>query len=596
MTNRLTPQLRWFLTQLRPLLRAHLLSLLLIVLSSLTFLLDPLIMKWLIDKVLPKRDTTLLMVAAVGVGGVYLCQLGCNAFGAVLSFRTVQRLVYSIRLALLEQINRLSANFHESVPLGEKLFRIEQDVDQVAELGAMVVPSVIQTAFMAVFVVSTMFILNLRLTCVLIPLMPIFFILRRRYEIRLRRAADSVQEESSKENDFLQEHLNSVMQIQLLRQEDRQTRAFMSQARAKMRAVTYRNVQEILFRTWYLGVIAVGLITILCYGGYQVFVGVLTLGGFVAFYSYLARLFAPLNAAIEIYSRLNRLNASLRRILEIIEEKPSVLERLEAVQLPQRTEGTIVLQSVCFRYRDSPAVLTGLELAVKAGEKVALVGISGSGKSTIAKLMARLYDVNQGVICIDGIDIRDVTLASLRAAVCYVPQEPVLFNRSIKENLLLGNPSATSRELGEAVEIAGLTELLSSFPGGWNTQAGPRGNFLSGGERQRVALARAILQKPSVFLLDESTSALDVPSERRAYANLTQYFKERTCVFVSHRVSALTWVDRIIVLNQGVIEAQGSHDQLIQRGGLYARLYKTGPLSEGNSSVHSGSFESVSPS
>src|SRR5260370_4747082 len=551
MTKRLSPQLRWFLFQLRPLLKAHLLSVLLIVLASLTFLLDPLILKWLIDIVLPKRDARLLVVAVACIAGIYICQLSCYAAGGVLSFQTVQKLVFFIRLNLLEQINRLSADCHETVPLGEKLYRIEQDVDQVAEVGWLIVVAGLQEGFGALFVVRKMLALNARLACVLLPLMPLFVFLKRQYETRLRGAADIAQEESSKENNFLQEHLSSVVQIQLLRQEETQTRAFISRARAKMEALHRRNIQEILFRTWFLGVVAIGMIAILSYGGYQVFLGALTVGGFVAFYSYLARLFAPLSAAVDIYSRLNRLNSSLRRILKIIEEKPSVCESPTAVELPRRTQAGVILEGVLFGYRDNQHVLTGLNLEIRTGEKIALVGCSGSGKSTVAKLIARLYDVNKGVVRIDGMDVRDATLASLRSTVCYVPQEAILFDRSIKENLLLGKPTASSDELCEAVEVAGLATLIHSMPRGWDTQVGPRGTFLSGGERQRLSLARAVLQKPSIFLLDESTSALDVPSERQVYVNLTKHFASRTILFVSHRVSALTWTDRIVVLNQG---------------------------------------------
>jgi len=587
MTKRHTPQLKWFFFQLRPLLQAHLLSVLLIVLASLTFLLDPLILKWLIDIVLPKRDARLLMVAVACIAGIYICQLSCYAAGGVLSFQTVQKLVFSIRLKLLEQINRLSADFHERVPLGEKLYRIEQDVDQVAELGSTIVPSILQTAFTAIFVLSTMFVLNLRLTGVLLPLMPLFVFLKRQYETRLRRAADSAQEESSKENNFLQEHLSSVVQIQLLCQEETQTRAFISRARAKMEALHRRNIQEILFRTWFLGVVAIGMIAILSYGGDQVFLGALTVGGFVAFYSYLARLFAPLTAAVDIYSRLNRLNSSLRRILKIIDEKPSVCESPMAVELPRRTQAGVILEGVFFGYPDNPHVLTGLNLEIRKGEKIALVGRSGSGKSTVTKLIARLYDVNKGVVRIDGMDVRDATLASLRSRLCYVPQEAILFDRSIKENLLLGKPDASIERLWEAIELAGLTPLIHSLPRGWDTPVGPRGTFLSGGERQRLALARAVLRRPSVFLLDEATSALDVPSERQVYVNLTQHFAEHTILFISHRVSALTWTDRIVVLNQGVIEEQGTHDQLIERGRLYPHLYKTASLLGENSQLYS---------
>jgi ABC-type multidrug transport system fused ATPase/permease subunit len=281
------------------------------------------------------------------------------------------------------------------------------------------------------------------------------------------------------------------------------------------------------------------------------------------------------------------LNSSLRRILKIIDEKPSVCESPTAAELPRRKKAGIILEGVFFGYRDNPHVLTGLNLEIRTGEKIALVGCSGSGKSTVAKLIARLYDVNKGVVRIDGMDVRDATLASLRSRLCYVPQEAILFDRSIKENLLLGKTDASIEELWEAVEVAGLTPLIHSLPRGWDTPVGPRGTFLSGGERQRLALARAVLQKPSVFLLDEATSALDVPSERQVYINLTQHFAEHTILFVSHRVSALTWTDRIVVLSQGVIEEQGTHDQLIERGGLYPHLYKTAHSSDGSAPVWS---------
>ena len=217
-------------------------------------------------------------------------------------------------------------------------------------------------------------------------------------------------------------------------------------------------------------------------------------------------------------------------------------------------------------------MLEGLNLKLEPGEKVALVGTSGSGKSTIAKLVARLYDVNDGAVYIDGVDVRNVRLASLRMKLCYLMQDAVLFDRTLKENLLLGKPSATNEELSQALEIADLSGLLQRLPNGLDSSIGPRGNALSGGERQRLALARAVLQNPSLFLLDESTSALDVPSEQRVLGNLIQHFPNQTIMFISHRISTLRWVDRIVVLNQGVIQEQGTHDHLIRTGGLYAFL------------------------
>ena len=565
-------QFRWFARQLRPLIRAHVLSVFLIVLSSLMFLVDPLIIKWLIDGILPRKDARLLLLAAAGFFVIYVARLGFSGLGALVYSRTMQDLVFRIRLAILEQMNRLSADYHETTPVGQRLYRIEQDVDQVAELGSSLVPYALQATFNTIFVVGTMFVLDFRLTCMVLPLMPLFFVFRRYFEEQLRAASDAAQQQSSLESSFLQEHLASIIQIQLLHQERNQTCAFMERAAARMRALNHRSLIEILFSTSYMAVIALGTIAILGYGGYQVFVGALTIGGLVAFYSYMARLFDPLHAAVEIYSRLNRLSTSIRRILEVIEMPPSVTEKPAALHIPSPMRGYVEMRGVSFSYSNRQAVLQGLDLKLEPGIKVGLVGVSGSGKSTIAKLIARLYDVNSGAVYIDGIDIRELLLGCLRTKVCYVMQDPVLFDRTLKENLLLGNASATKEQLRRAAEIANLEELLHRLPRGWDTPLGPRGNALSGGERQRVALARAVLQNPSLLLLDESTSALDAPSERRVLVSLAQHFPHQTIVFISHRISALTWVDRIVVLNQGVVEEQGTHDQLLIRGGLYSCL------------------------
>src|SRR5260221_7736683 len=204
MSPKLNAQLRWFVRQLRPLLRAHLISVSLIVLSSMMFLLDPLLIKWLIDRVLPKKDLRLLLFAAAGFFGIFVCRLGFSALAGIVSFRTVQELVFRIRLNILEQMNRLSADYHETTPVGEKLFRLEQDVDQVAELGSSLVPYALQTAFNAIFVVATLFVLDVKLTCVVLPLVPTFFVFRRHFERRLREASDATQRQSSKEGSFLQ--------------------------------------------------------------------------------------------------------------------------------------------------------------------------------------------------------------------------------------------------------------------------------------------------------------------------------------------------------------------------------------------------------
>lgn len=572
MNQSLKAQAHWLFRQLRPHLGAHICSIALITLGSLMFLLDPLLIKWLIDYVLPRKDFQLLAIAALGFFAIYVFRLAFTTLAGIVSFRSVQDLVFRIRLSILDQMNLLSADYHETTPVGEKLYRMEQDVDQVAELGSSLVPYVLQTGFNAAFVIATMAVLNLRLTCIVLPLLPIFFLFRKYFDKRLRHASDIAQQCSSQESNFLQEHLAAIVQVQLLHQEQNQTATFIQRADDRMHALNRRNLAEMSFVACYMTIIALGTIAILGYGGYQVFVGALTVGGLVAFYSYMGRLFDPLHAAVDIYSRMNRLGASIRRILKVLETLPSVPDAHDSIILNETFQPRIAIKHVSFHYNHNAPVLEGLNLQMEVGEKVALVGISGSGKSTIAKLIARLYDAADGAIWVDGIDIRRIQLKSLRTKVCYLMQEPILFDRSLRENLLLGNPGATEEEMMDALETAELDSLLCRLPDGLDTFVGPGGKALSGGERQRVALARSVLQNPSLLILDESTSALDVPTERKIFMKLNRLFHDRSIVFISHRIAALTWVDRLVVLNKGCIEAQGTHEDLIQKSQTYKYL------------------------
>lgn len=561
----------WFAGQIRPLLRYQLVSMLLIASSSLMFLLDPLVLKWMLDVVLPSADSRLLALCIGGLLVIYACRLGLFSVGRIINFRTAQRLAFRLRLQLLEKINRLSTDFHETMPVGEKLYRIEQDVDQVAEFGSFV-PHLLQSGFNLLFVVTAMAALNSHLLFVLVPLLAVAAYVAFRYQGRLRASSEVAQQRGGDESCFLQEHLGSVIQIQLLNCESVQADSFRELASARMSALNERNRVEVSFGAWYLAAIAAGTVAVLGYGGYQVLVSALSIGGLVAFYTYLARLLEPLYSTVDIYSRFTRVRASIRRISEVTEQVPTVSDRSHAVSLPLRNNGTVKLADVSFAYKKHPCVLSGLSFEIHPGEKVALVGFSGSGKSTVTKLITRLYDVQEGCVEVNGVDVRDVLLESLRANVAYVMQDAILFDRSLKENLLLGCPDATDEALHRALETVELHGPLGRLPNALDTRVGPRGAKLSGGERQRVILARTMLQKPAVLLLDEATSALDAHSERRILRNMSEYLRHQTVVFISHRIRSLSWVDRILVLNKGTIEEQGPHADLIRRGGLYANL------------------------
>jgi ABC-type bacteriocin/lantibiotic exporter with double-glycine peptidase domain len=572
---------RWFLSLLRPSLRSHMVSIGLTVLGSSMFLLDPLLIKWLIDRVLPRKDPRLLLISAAGFFAIYAGRVALTALARLISFRAVQDMAVRMRLNILERLNQLAADYHETVAPGNTLYALEQDVDQVSEIGSGLVPSVLQAAFNSLFVIITVCILNWRLALVLVPLVPLFFFSKRYFGSRLRLASDSAQQTASQETEFLQEHVCSIIQIQLLHQENAQTERFLRQAIEKRDAANQRTAIETLFVACYMGLIALGTVGIVCYGGYQVFVGALTVGGLVAFYSYLGRLFDPVNVAVDVYARLNRLRSSIRRILEIVDRPSSIMNHPNCVPFTDSVKTDIEISELCFSYQpDAPRVLERINLRVHSGEKIALVGASGSGKSTITKLLARLYDVSQGKICFDGLDVRTIELNSLRAGICYLTQETVLFDRSLRDNLLLANPQASDKELVRAIQMAELEALLQRLPDGLDTPLGPRGNAVSGGERQRIALARAVLQTPSLLILDESTSALDGPTEKRIFANLRRHFKGQTMILISHRVSALSWVDRIVVLDDGQIAEDGPHEYLLQRDGVYRNLCNSSPSSD----------------
>jgi subfamily B ATP-binding cassette protein MsbA len=301
-------------------------------------------------------------------------------------------------------------------------------------------------------------------------------------------------------------------------------------------------------------IIITGMASVLYYGGYQVMTNELTPGGLVAFYGYTLQLFIPLYSVVDIYSKLQRTGASVRRLMEISESEPSLTDRPDALILERDARGTIELKDVSFSYDANRPVLSGINLRLDPGERVALVGRSGNGKSTIARLMARLYDTQAGTVSVEGLDVRDIKLKSLRSSVIFVPQDPVLFDVTLRENLLYGNIQASQDELDKVVSLAQLESLIDRLARGWDEPLGPRGNRLSGGERQRIALARALLQHPRVLILDECTSALDAHTERLVLNGLDEVLKNVTTIIISHRPYPVQWADRVVSMTYGQFE------------------------------------------
>ncbi len=541
----------WLLTQVKPFLRLHLGSYLCIVFASSLVLIDPLIVRFLIDEVIPNRRVSWLPLVAGAFFVTYVGRLGFDSLSSMLNHRAVQKMTFRTRLRLLRHLQRLSAEYHDNKPLGDTLHRLQVDVDQVGALSGDVIPSMLRMLTVFTLVMSTMLVLNFRLTAIVLPLIPLFILVRRRFRDRLRQASDSVQEQSGKMIGFLEEHLSAIVQVQLLSCEQREARRFARLAGHTARAQIKRRATELFFSFVLYSIIVVGMASVLCYGGYQVIAGTLTAGGLVAFYGYTLQLFIPLYGVVDIYSKLQRVGASVRRLMEITNADMVLRDRPEALVLEPNASAAIELEAVSFSYDSDRPVLNGVNLRVNSGERVALVGTSGNGKSTIAKLVARLYDARGGRVSIEGIDVRDIRLKSLRSSVIFVPQEPVLFDVTLRENLLYGNPEATEEEIKKIARLAQLETLINRLPKGLDESLGPRGNRLSGGERQRVALARALLQHPKVLILDECTSALDTPTEKSLLDALDPYLRGVTTIVISHRPYPTSWANRAVYVNYG---------------------------------------------
>jgi subfamily B ATP-binding cassette protein MsbA len=553
-------EIKWLASQVRPFLRLHLGSYFCIVIASILVLLDPLIVRRLIDDVIPHRRVSWLPLVAAALFLTYVARLGFDSLAGMLNFRAVQKMTFRSRLSLLRHLQRLSAEYHDNRPLGDTLHRLQIDVDQVGTLSGEVIPGALRMATVFTLVMTTMLVLNYRLTAIVLPLIPVFILVRRRFHDRLRQVSDSVQEQSGKMIGFLEEHLSSIVQVQLLSCEQKEARRFAHLSGGAVRAQIKRRGTELLFSSFLYLIIVTGMAGVLCYGGYQVMTGTLTAGGLVAFYGYTLQLFIPLYGAVDIYSKLQRAGASVRRLMEITEAEMILRDRPGALALEPNASGAIELRDVYFSYHSDRPVLNGISLRVNPGERVALAGTSGNGKSTIARLVARLYDARRGTILVEGLDVRNIKLKSLRSSVIFVPQDPVLFDLTLRENLLYGNAEATQDELDKVTRLAQLESLVLRLPKGWDEPLGPRGNRLSGGERQRVALARALLQRPRILILDECTSALDALTEKCLLNGLDGYLQNVTTLIISHRPFPTQWANRVVYLDYGQIIEEESTD------------------------------------
>ena len=390
---------------------------------------------------------------------------------------------------------------------------------------------------------------------------------------KLRLAGHDVQGRIADITALLQEVISAIRVVKSFAREDFEIKRFEVENQNNFKAVIKATKLTSLLSPMVEFSAAIAVAVILWYGGYSVVTGTITAGSLIAFLIYAINLSNPVKRLSQVYGNIQKALAAADRVFEILDTKADVVEKEAAIELPS-IKGDVNFNHVSFSYDSEKMALCDFNLSVKAGESVALVGPSGAGKTTLANLLPRFYDVTSGSITIDGTDIKDVTFKSLRNQIGLVPQETVLFNASIKENILYGRLDASDEEIYEAAKAANVLEFVDKMPDGLNTIVGERGSSLSGGQRQRVAIARAILKNPKILILDEATSALDTESEKLVQEALDRLMEGRTAFVIAHRLSTVQNAHQIVVLNQGKLVEKGTHQELLAlENGLYNHLY-----------------------
>ena len=544
----------------------HVASFLSITAGSLLALASPLLLKWLIDSIIPWKSMGLLVFAVALIFLAHLGRIALASLGSYLMLSASQKMELTLRVSLLEHLDTLSADYYDETPVGAAMYPFKEPIEEIAYFGSDLLPAILRMLLTTAFTLAAMSALSSRLTLAIVPLVPVFLATRQYFRTRLTTDADAAQEDRIAWSNFLEEHLSSVVSIQLLGQQKRQERrAFRLLARSL-------RSQQRLYRTatWFTVASSIAVVlamtAVIGYGGKNVIAGTLSIGTLVAFYGFVTQLFDPLSGASELYARAQKTFASIRQLQAALSLKPTVTNAPAALMLSKQHAADLEFAAVEFGYARNKNLLRIPFLRISAGEHIAIAGENGAGKSTLAKLMARLYDPISGRVLLGGEDIRNIHLKSLRQAVCYVPRDPVLFDGSILSNLLFVRPSASQKVLEEAMEIAGLSALVSLLPKGLHERIGPDGCQLSGGERQRLALARAMLQRPRVLILDEATSCLDGPAEALILRNLLNSLATSTLIVVSHRQATFLSFRRFLILSAGRVLEDKSRGPFLEVG------------------------------
>jgi ABC-type multidrug transport system fused ATPase/permease subunit len=540
--------------------------------ATLTALVPPYLAKLAVDDGIRQQDLAALTVIVVLFIAAGVANLGTSAAQTYFTGWTGERILADLRNKLFRHLQRLSLGFYERNRAGVIISRLTNDVDALDQLVTDGVTTLVQNTLILVGSAAILFWLDWRLGLATLAVIPAMALATAIFRVRSSRAYREVRERLGMVTATLAEDIAGMRVIQSFTRESARRRHF-EEVNSHYRAA---NQQTVVNSGIYFPFVdflsSVATAVVIGYGGYLVAGGEMTVGTLFAFILYVSNFFDPVQQLSQLYNTFLAAVAALDKIMDVMDEEPEVRDRPGARELG-RIDGHVRLENLTFGYGDGPEVLHGIDLDVPAGTTVALVGHTGAGKSTIAKLLARFYDPREGAITVDGTDLRDVTQESLRRQLGIVPQEGFLFAGSVRDNIAFGRPDATNEEIRAAATAVGAHDFIMRLEDGYETDVQERGTRLSLGQRQLVAFARALLADPRILILDEATSSVDIGTERKIETALRTLLAGRTAFVIAHRLSTIRGADLIVVLEHGQIVEQGSHAELMARQGLYTALY-----------------------
>lgn len=536
----------------------------------------PLFMKVLIDRVYVVGQNPRILILVVALMFVVaIIRTTLSAFGSYLNTWVTVRILFDMRFALFQKLQRLPLLVFRKTKVGDLMARLNSDIAEVQSVAMGTLFGAVGSVLALVGSVVILMWLNLKLFLISGVLIPVAFLILRHYRDRIRGLAKEIREKNADLAHFLMESLESAKFVRAHDLEKYEARKFIRKNKSFI--LSMLNFQVVsAFADGLSGIfLAVSSLIVLGYGGYLVIGGVMSLGSLIAFEVYQVRLFGPIQNLLGIYFQLQRVRASVDRVFEYLEYPVESAREKGKVRL-STISGGIELNNVTFAYPDGDEVLSGLNIVVPAGKRYAIVGPSGSGKTTIVDLILGFFEPGLGSVRVDGTDLGSIETRSLTRLTAVLTQEPVLFHATIAENISYGRRKTSREEIISAAAKAGIHELVESLPSRYETVIGDKGVRLSNGERQRIAIARAFLKEPDLLILDEATSSLDWMTDRGVQESLRDLMVGRTTIIITHRLSMIDEVDRILVLEGGRIVEEGTHHKLLESEGIYYRYFNEG--------------------